>query len=223
MASAGDIEETVIIGLGTPRAEGAVAFGFRRFEEFAPPVEGYDWNDDLGRVFRSLFYTRAQDARERLGLAPQLHRFIVDELLPKLVSELPVDAGNLGLLGHSAGGTFTSFVSHQADSPFKRYVCVSPGIAISGNWLMRQQPTPASKNSASMFLSIGGEEKGNRFNIVAGIPDTEAYTLRLRSQRVAARYLCLEGETHSSVYPQAVAAALAELYAAHPAQSRRTA
>ncbi|WP_428312697.1 hypothetical protein [Hydrocarboniphaga sp.] len=211
MAAQAQTEELIVIGIGTPRAEGMVAFGFRRFEELSPPIDGYDYGDDLGRIFRSLFSMRGQDARQRLGRAPDLLAFIVDELLPHLAA-LPIDTTRMGLLGHSAGGAFVAYALSQPTSPFKHYVAISPGIGISGWWLMKQPPS-AAVAGRSAVLSLGSEELLNGFNNVAGIQDTEAYSQRLRAPgNMDVAFRCFDGETHSTIFPRALVYALATLY-----------
>lgn len=212
MAAAGEIAETVVVGVGTPRSEGPMEFGFRRFEEFSPPSPpGYGYNDDLGRIFRSLFAVRGQDARRRLGRAPALHDFLVGELLPLLQRQLPIDTADLGLLGHSAGGTFVAYSLYRPDSPFRRYFAVSPGVGISDSWLIKHAPASDISPSARLVvLTVGGLEMDNAFNCIAGIDRTGELGQHLRERRpqLDLHCECLEGETHSSVYPRAVALSL---------------
>jgi predicted alpha/beta superfamily hydrolase len=218
MARRGEIEEILVIGIGIPRSEGPVAFGFRRFEEFSPPPDGYRFDDRLGRVFRALFATRGKDARRCVGKAPQLHGFLVDELLPKLRQQLPVDESNLGILGHSAGGTFVAYALCQERSPFRNYVSISPGVGMSGSWLMRepQASRPLAKAARQVFFCVGGDEKTNAFCQIAGIPDAEALSRQARAQQpdLKVHFECFGGETHSTIYPRAVAGALRSLYGA---------
>lgn len=211
MAAAGLIEEVIVVGVGVPRAEGALAFAFRRFEEFSPPADGYNYKDDLGRIFRSLFYILGEDARQRLGRAPKFYEFLVDELLPELLKQFPIDRDNMGLLGHSAGGTFVLYALCQAASPFKHYAGISPGLAVSGSWLLNQHDSAfgVSSNAESVFLSLGSEEKTNLFNQYAGIDKTEAFAERLRhAGDLSVQSMCFDHETHSSTYPRAVINAL---------------
>lgn len=216
MAASGETEEVAVIGIGVPRAEGATEFAFRRFEEFSPPAEDYDFGDPLGRIFRSLFALRGQDARLRIGQAPGFHAFLTAELLPQLAAQLPLDTQRLGLLGHSAGGCYVGYEMAQADSPFRDYAGVSPGIGISGSWLMRGTRT-VSKQARQVFLCIGSEEKTNLFNRIAGIPETADYAVRLQAQHgLRVRYHCYEGETHSSVYAIATTQALMQFYSRAP-------
>ena len=213
LSAAGSIPPMAVIGIGNPRREGIQAAGIRRFEEFAPPTDGYAFDDDLGRIFRALFAVFGLEARGRVDQAPALHRFIVDELLPRLAGELPIDRADLGLLGHSAGGTFVLYALH-AGSPFRRFLALSPGIGVSGSWLLRTVDTrPALSRPREAFLSLGTEERTNAFNVIAGIPDTERYAVRLGARGdVTVTTAVLDGETHSSVFPPAVAKGLLAIY-----------
>ncbi len=213
LAAAGRVPPLAIIGIGNPRREGMQLAGLRRFEEFAPPADGYRFDDDLGRIFRSLGALFGVDARRRINQAPAFRRFLVDELLPRLEHELPIDPHDLGLLGHSAGGTFVLYALHTG-APFGRYLALSPGIAVSGSWLLRTVDTRETLDPPrEAFLSLGSDERTNAFNVIAGIPDTPAYAERLAERgdvRVATAEL--DGETHSSVFPRAVADGLLALY-----------
>jgi predicted alpha/beta superfamily hydrolase len=215
LAEAGEIAELIVIGIGVPRSEGAVRFGFRRFEEYFPPADGYAYHDELGRILRSLFAVIGQDARKQLGRAPDFLSFLAEELLPQLTQAFPIDGADLGLLGHSAGGTFAGYALSQARSPFRNYIAISPGVGISGSWLMRNPITPPSLGGRplQMFASIGGLEPTNLFNRIAGIHDTEAWAARLKGlPNLAVRTRTFDDETHSSTVPRAVIAGLRALY-----------
>jgi predicted alpha/beta superfamily hydrolase len=216
LAAEGRTEEVIVVGIGVPRALGEATFAFRRFEEFSPPTGDYDFDDELGRVFLSLFALRGNDARRCIGQAPAFYDFLVRELLPRLRRDLPVDAQRIGIAGHSAGGTMVGYALLQADSPFTRHLSISPGIAISGSWILQQIEARkvTIRRDACLFLAVGSEELGNAFNIMAGIPQTEAYAGRLRSVAgLDAQFRLFDGTTHSSVYPAAVTAGLLQLYA----------
>lgn len=220
LAAEGRIEELIVVGIGVPRALGEVEFAFRRFEEFSPPADGYAFDDELGCVFRSLFAMRGGDARDHIGQAPAFHEFLVSELLPRLKADLPVDAQRIGLVGHSAGGALLGYALLQADSPFSRYLSVSPGVAISGWWIREQIAArkAAIRRDARLFLAVGSEELDNAFNIMAGIPQTDSYAEQLRSVAgLDAQYRLFDGTTHSSVYPEALTAGLLQLYAGETA------
>lgn len=225
MARRGEIEEIMVIGVGIPRTEGLIEFGFRRFEEFSPPPDGYRFDDRLGRVFLSLFATRGQDARQCVGKASQLHDFLVDELLPTLVHQLPIDESNLGILGHSAGGAFVGYALSQERSPFRNYVSISPGVGMSGSWLMRepQASRPLATPARQAFFSVGSDEKTNLFCQIAGIPATEALAHQVQTQQpeLKVSFRCFDGETHSTIYPSSITEALRLFYVAAPPRERQ--
>ena len=215
LADIGAMRETIVVGLGTPRSEGATAFAYRRFEEFSPPLEGYDFEDSLGRFFCGFYALRGLDARDQLGRAPLFHRCLTEEVLPRLLRSLPVDNAEVALLGHSAGGTLACYSMLQPDSPFTGYVVVSPGIGISGYWLRRhlQKGARPAARARTAVLSIGSAEERNAFNIDAGIPETAAWADLLRkSGSLKVHYQRYGGETHSSTYPCAVATALLTMF-----------
>jgi predicted alpha/beta superfamily hydrolase len=206
LAHAGDIGEAIIVGIGTPRSQGDLEFAFRRFEELSPPVPaGYRYDDVLGRFFRSIFALRGQDARRQLGQAPGFHQFINRELLPQLIADLPIDSAALHLLGHSASGCYVAYELAQPGSLFSGYLCLSPGVAIGGDW-MRQNATSGGRGrEPQLFVAIGSEEMHNRFNIIAGIPQTPAWADELqRNGGPAAPCHLLDGETHTTVFVRAV-------------------
>ena len=212
LARAGETEPAIVVGIGTPRAEGDLEFGFRRFEELSPPMAAdYRFDDVLGRFFRALFALRGQDARVQLGQAPAFHDFIASELLPQLLTSLPVNAQAVSLLGHSAAGTFVAYALAQPQSPFSGFLCLSPGVAISGGWMMRNAASSLAQRGrpAKLFVALGGEELHNRFNGIAGIPETLPWVQRLRAHGLPdAKCHVLQGETHTTVYPRALAQGL---------------
>lgn len=215
LARSGDTKDMIIVGVGIPRDEGIVTAGYRRLEELSPPTEGYAFDDSLGRIFRSMFALRGQKAAARLGRAPAFLDFLVGELLPLLRNRYSVDESTLGLLGHSAAGTFTGYALAQTGSPFRRYAAISPGIAISGHWLAQQdwQAPEIAAQGAQLFTCLGDEERGNAFNQDAGIHQTEAWSEQVAlNPRIAVTARAFDGETHSSVFPIAVEAALRTLY-----------
>src|SRR3546814_8964548 len=88
---------------------------------------------------------------------------------------------------------------------FRHYAAISPGVGVSGSWLMRQRfDTDAiRKAGASVVLAVGEAELSNAFNVIAGIPETSAFADRLRSQSgLPVGYRGFDGETHSSIFPR---------------------
>lgn len=218
MARAGEIEDLIVVGIGVPRAEGDIAFGLRRFEELAPPARPEAFERAIGRFFISIFALFGRDARATVGRAPQFHRFLVEELIPALLQSLPVDPSRLCLVGHSAAGTYAAFELVQSDTPFGRFAVLSPGVAISDDWMLNPDgglsPSAAGRQ---VWVTIGSEEQLNAFNTLAGIPQSSRYVQALRDNApgVHADYTALDGETHTTVFPRALAMALAHYFKPH--------
>lgn len=107
------------------------------------------------------------------------------------------------------------YALRQSDSPFKHYAGISPGLAVSGSWLLNRQDQDfsASENAESVFLTLGSEEKTNLFNQYAGIDKTEDFSERLRhATNLSVQSICFENESHSSIYPRAVINALSSAF-----------
>jgi predicted alpha/beta superfamily hydrolase len=220
LAAAGDIGEAIVVGIGTPRAQGELEFAFRRFEELSPPhAPDYRFDDPLGRFFRALYALRGQDARVQLGQAPGFHDFIARELLPLLCERLPIERTAITLVGHSAAGTFVGYALAQPQSPFASFLCLSPGVDMGGGWMLAHVPAGMQRR---VFVALGSRELANRFNIIAGIPKTPDYVEHLRRDGASAvECHVLDGETHTTVYARALAQGLcAALGAPSPAASR---
>lgn len=212
MARAGEIEDVIVVGIGVPRAEGDIAFGLRRFEELSPPAGPEAFESALGRFFLSIFALFGRDARAHFGLAPQFHRFLVGELLPALLQSLPADPSRLCLVGHSAAGTYAAFELAQPDTPFDRFAILSPGVAISDDWMLKPEGgLDTEAPGRQVLVAIGAEEQHNAFNMLAGIPQSSRYVQALRMRAPTARidYTVLDRETHTTMFPRALAMALA--------------
>lgn len=216
MAGAGEIEDVVMIGIGVPHEEGEAAFGLRRFEEFSPPAGEAAFGGGLGRVFESIFALFGQDVRQYFGRAPDFHRFLAEELMPELLRTLPLDPQRLCIAGHSAGGTFVGYERAQADSLFSSFFVSSPGVAISDSWMLKADGglRPGKAVRQNTIVTIGGEERNNAFNALAGIPLSEHYAQQLHALGgVQVEFHCLEGDSHTTVFPRAFALALSRQFA----------
>ncbi|HSW14277.1 MAG TPA: alpha/beta hydrolase-fold protein, partial [Solimonas sp.] len=216
MARAGEIDDVITVGIGTPRTEGDVAFGLRRFEELSPPAGEVAFQGDLGRFFLSIFATFGLDARKHFGLAPLFHRFLSEELLPMLLRTLPIDPARLCLVGHSAAGTYAAYEIAQPDSLFAGVAVLSPGVRISDDWMLKADGGLGGiAHRKQVFVAIGGAERDNAFNKLAGIPLSERYADALRQQGAGDNidYACLDGETHTTAFARAYALFLARRFA----------
>jgi predicted alpha/beta superfamily hydrolase len=220
MSSSGEIEDVITIGIGVPRAEGDISFGLRRFEELSPPVTESAFRNSLGRFFISIFAMFGKNARDHFGLAPQFHQFLSLELLPALMKWLSMDQSRLYLVGHSAAGTYVAYEAVQTGTPFKAFGAFSPGVSISDSWMLKPDGGLAnSGNELDMLVTIGGDEKSNAFNALAGIPLSQRYVLEMKHNALRnVEYRCMEGETHTSVFSRALALFLSRMLGRQPVE-----
>ncbi|MES2490679.1 MAG: alpha/beta hydrolase-fold protein [Pseudomonadota bacterium] len=214
MSAANEIADVITIGIGVPRSEGDISFGLRRFEELSPPVTEAAFANPLGRFFLSIFAMFGKNARDHFGLAPKFHCFVSQELLPALASTLPMDFSRLYLVGHSAAGTYIGYEAAQATTPFKAFGAFSPGVAISDSWMLKRDGGLAKTGKArDILVTIGGDEKANAFNTLAGIPQSEQYASEVKGDiACSVEYICLDNETHSSVFPRTLALFLGRMF-----------
>lgn len=133
----GEVEEVIVISIGTPFDEGPEAWVRRRIHEFS--VDN-DWppTSTFGKVMKQVCKDRYQlDAKECLGGAPEFLRFISGEFLTVMNNKYRIDNDRLGLFGISAGGFFASWTLLQEESPFRNYIISSPAMAYGEGGVLR--------------------------------------------------------------------------------------
>ena len=129
LAAEGVIDDAIVVGVGMPRAEGATSFALRRLQEYAPPVDAYDFKDGVAKSLGPIYALAGRRMKDGFGQAAGLHDFIINDVLDGLKAALRVDDTRLALFGHSAGGTYVGFEMQQQDTPFSGFLCSSPGLA----------------------------------------------------------------------------------------------
>jgi predicted alpha/beta superfamily hydrolase len=96
-----------------------------------------------------------------VGGAPKFLGVIVDELIPQLAKQFPIDTAQLGLFGVSAGGFFVSWAIFQDKSPFKSYLISSPAMAYGDGAIFREEARYAASHKdlhVSVFVATGSLE-----------------------------------------------------------------
>ena len=156
LASQGDIEGLLVVGIGTPVEGGDSAWTRRRIHEFSPP--GWPMTDRFGQLVRRLCETNRVPAGDCTGGAPRFLRFIVSEVLPLVQAKYRIDPARLGLFGVSAGGFFASWAIFQAESPFTTYIISSPAMAYGDGEIYRQEAQYAEGHQdlkAGIYVASG--------------------------------------------------------------------
>jgi predicted alpha/beta superfamily hydrolase len=130
----------VVIGIGYPADEGGASYYARRNYDFYGP---WDMTDQIGQTLHGLFaQMKEADGKPELtmsaGGAQRFMAFLRDELHPALIDRYPIDPNDRHILiGHSSGGHFVLRAMFDPDSPFRRYICMSPGFGCAAGSIER--------------------------------------------------------------------------------------
>jgi len=155
---------SILVGVGYPADEGRASYYARRNFDFHG---AWPMTDPLGVALQQNFAgMRAiegkPDLTMRAGGYDGFMAFLRDELLPSLGTRYPIDpAARHTLVGASSGGHFVLRALYDPTSPFRRYVCISPGFGSAGDSIKRAEAEYAAAHSdldADLFICCGKVE-----------------------------------------------------------------
>jgi predicted alpha/beta superfamily hydrolase len=223
----GVLPPSILVGVGYPADEGAASFYARRNYDFHG-----EWamTDPLGQILNSIFdgMKKAEGKPEmtmRAGGYRRFMAFLREELLPSLAARYPVDpAARHTLIGDSSGGHFVLRALYDPASPFKRYLCISPGFGSAENAIQQAEADYAAAHTdldAELFICCGRVEIDQdpiralcRFGSgVAWV--AEQFAIR---QWPSARidWEIMNNEDHASIAHRAIAAGLRSVHRLRP-------
>ena len=136
------------------------------------------------------------------GGGPKFLQFIREELIPWVDGNFRTVPGERGIVGHSYGGLFASWVLLTAPKTFSRYVIVSPSLWYGGRFMFDIEKTAALDTPARVYLGVGSRE-GNAQRDMVNDLRTMAARLTMR-KTLAVKREVFDDETHDSVFPTAV-------------------
>lgn len=171
--------EMIIVAVGCPGEAGVAEWSRRRIIDLMPPGESHHY-DGVGGDF-----LRAMDIPAMPQQAGDFLAFLVDEVRPALAKRYRMD-GDHGLLGHSAGGMFTSYALFARPGAFGRYIIGSPSNYAVDRAPFRLEVDYAKAHddlAASVFFGAGEQEIGQLIMAAMGIvssPVLLAETLAVR-------------------------------------------
>ena len=152
-----DIEQPIIVSIGTPFEDGEMAWNTRRTYEFSPP--DWDLEDPWGQFIKqSCAEVLKVELPDCIGGAPRFLNFINSELLPVVSKDYRINSDDIGLLGISAGGFFAAWAIFQEDSPFTKYLISSPGMAYGDGEVFRLEAQYAEEHDdlpVSIYIGSG--------------------------------------------------------------------
>lgn len=136
-----------------------IGVGYPTDEPYDPLQRSWDLSPAPGREYPA-FYPDSPVVRT--GGAAELARFILEDMVPELASELLLDRENGSLYGHSFGGLFVLWLMFTRPQAFRNWIAVSPSITWEDNNLLRFLPgfDPAAV-TGYVHLSAG-EWEGDR-------------------------------------------------------------
>jgi predicted alpha/beta superfamily hydrolase len=221
------IPRSILVGVGYPIDEGGASYYARRNYDFHG-----EWamTDPLGMTLQQMF-TMMKTAEKkpeltiRAGGYDRFIGFLRDELLPSLAQRYPVDSnGRHTLIGDSSGGHFVLRALYDSTSPFRRYICISPGFGSTVDGIQKAEAEYAATHDdldADLFLCCGRVEIDAepimamcRFG--SGVTwIAEQFALRQwPSARI--QWEIMNNEDHSSIAPRAIAAGLRSVHGLRP-------
>jgi len=218
---------TIVVGVGYPADEGMAGFYSRRNYDFHGP---WAMTDPLGQVLHNIFNMLKKsegkpDLEMRAGGYERFMGFLRDELLPSLATRYPIDlqARNT-LIGDSSGGHFVLRALYDSRSPFRRYVCVSPGFGAAEGAIQKAEAEYAASHAdldVDLFVCCGRVEiDQSQFTAMCRFGSgvvwvAEQFAIR---QWPSARidWEIMNHEDHASIPLRAVAAGLRSVHRRRP-------
>ena len=97
--------------------------------------------------------------RGKGGLGPKYLDCLVNEIMPFIENNLPVEIKSRGLLGSSYGGLITLLAAKYKPNIFSRYGIISPSLYWDKEWMIRNFEPSLLKNSRT-WMDIGSREFG---------------------------------------------------------------
>lgn len=217
----------IVVGVGYPADEGMAGFYARRNYDFHGP---WAMTDPLGRQIHGIFNMiktaeRKPDLEMRAGGYERFMGFLRNELLPSLAGKYPIDPGaRHTLVGDSSGGHFALRALYDPASPFRRYVCISPGFGSAEGAIQQAEAAYAASHDdldAELFICCGRVEIDQEplnamLRFGSGITwIAEQFAIR---QWPSARidWEIMNHEDHASIQLRAIAAGLRSVHRLRP-------
>lgn len=222
------IPPAIIVGVGYPADEGLAAFVSRRNFDF---YGDWDMTDAMGKLLRESFEaTKAAEGKPELemkaGGALRFSDFLRNELLPALAEHFPIDTSTKHtLIGASSGGHYVLRALYDPDSPFSRYICISPGFGAGGagaiEKLEAQYAAAHDDLEARLYICCGREEVADdRMRAIVHFGSGVTWVAEqfaIRAWKGAhVEWEILNNENHHSIPTRAIASGLRSVFGKRP-------
>ncbi|MGH9458243.1 MAG: alpha/beta hydrolase, partial [Thermoanaerobaculia bacterium] len=138
------------------------------------------------------------------GGGPKFVEFIEKDLIPFVESRYPA-SGERGIVGHSYGGLFASWVLLTRPGLFDVHVIVSPSLWYHDEWMFGVEEKIADDAlRGRAYLAVGDREASVMPRTLVEMTER----LRERQPGLAVRHEIFDDETHNSVFPTALSRGL---------------
>lgn len=199
----GEVEDVILVGIG----DGEHALGpwfVNRFRDYTPSASPAADSSTAAQYGLPLQAVRSGGGGDFL-------RVMREEIIP-YVDATYRTSDDRGLLGHSLGGLFATYVLFEAPELFQRVGINSPSLWWNGGEMFEMEASFAEEHDAlpaHVFLSVGSEEGRSM------VPPMEQLAEALRSrgyEGLTVEAVVFENETHTSVGPAMLSRTLRVLY-----------
>jgi len=221
------IPPSVVVGVGYPADEGFSGFYARRNFDFHG---GWAMTDPLGQALQQIFtMLKTSEGRPNLTMSAggydRFMAFLRDGLLPSLAGRYPIDlAARHTLIGDSSGGHFVLRALYDPASPFRRYVCISPGFGSAEGTIQAAEAEYAARHDdldVDLFLCCGQVEvnqdrTGGLCRFGSGVIWTAEQLAVRQWPSARVQWEVMNNEDHTSIVPRAVAAGLRSVHRVRP-------
>ena len=209
----GEAEELIVVGVCTPG--GLENHFLRRLRDYTP---GHAFS--VGKERERPFSTLLTRHLNQLGIAPEsatggivaFTQFLKHELLPQIVAKYRVAEQNIGLVGHSAGGSAVVDILLRGAAPFTKLI-VGTFVSV---WYPKEELERLERefagSDAEVFVAIGGAEFKDI--IREEIEDALSFLDRLKVAHpdLKLRTRIYEDETHTSLLAILLASGIRALW-----------
>lgn len=199
-ALAGEADEMIVVGVGTPG--GLEEHFLRRLRDYTPG-HGLTLDRNRDNPVAQIMRTRLGEAsslKECFGGSVAFADFLKQELLPSLLADYRVNGGDLGIAGHSAAGSFVVDLLLRGPAPFTKLVAGDFGFVwyLEGELEHLEAGLKITKPDTKVYVGIAGAELQREFG-----DDLRGSLEVMERIKVSHPWLDLqirifEGETHTS-------------------------
>jgi len=213
----GELPPLLVVGIGYDTTSPAVEAELRAWD-FTPTTDsGFG---DMAQSMPGALEPTLPEGR-RLGRAPELLRFLLEEAVPFVEERYDVAEAGATLFGSSLGALFTLYAMLERPDAFDGYIAVSPALWWDDAFLLRREEELAGAREdldARLYLAVGANEERPEIPALAPfkmVSNVETFAVRLERRGYPSLELTtdvVDDASHTTVVPIALTRALQHLF-----------